>query len=626
MTRDQRRLTAIVSADVVGYSRLMGWDESGTLAALKAHLRELIDPKIAEYGGRTVKSMGDGLLLEFPSVVDAVRCAIDVQRGMTERNATVPKEHRIIFRVGINVGDIIIDGDDIFGDGVNIAARLQALAEPGGICVSRVVRDQVLDKLNFTFEDLGAQQVKNIARPVDVYRVGLEAGPRAELRRSALRLRPLVRWAGLGAGIAALVAVVSTFLWWNSHRDTMPPPFAMSVAVLPFAALGSSSADVRLADSLTSNVTSVLSRDYWTRVVTQGQVGSAPSESKDLLRLGRELHVRYLTVGELHRDGGKVVVLTRLVDAETGVDAWSDRFEFEAAQLENEQVRAAELIERRLWNGVLSAARRHAKANPALSDPWSLFLRATDAYEKGGDRAVARKQMEEVLRLDPDFVPALTTEALIIITQLSDEPEASGARFRNEMEDMDRLSSRAVVLGASDSWAWTTRAKALRWLGRWEEALAANARARALDPGSVRRVLDRAYILLLMGRPDEALSLIQQAHAMDPRTADVADVSYFSGVECLGNLASGNYREATPHCEQNGASGDSWRDQALLVAVYAQQGEMAKAATAKTTVLRLMPTLTIAKLKAMPQAGSQPYLDLLETHYYAGLRKAGFPE
>ena len=194
------------------------------------------------------------------------------------------------------------------------------------------------------------------------------------------------------------------------------------------------------------------------------------------------------------------------------------------------------------------------------------------------------------------------------------------------MEEMDRLSGRAVVLGASDSWAWTARARALRWLGRWEEALAANARARALDPGSVRRVLDRAYILLLMGRPDEALSLIQQAHAMDPRTADVADVSYFSGVECLGNLASGNYREATPHCEQNGASGDSWRDQALLVAVYAQQGEMAKAATAKTTVLRLMPTLTIAKLKAMPQAGSQPYLDLLETHYYAGLRKAGFPE
>src|SRR5437660_9248833 len=163
MTRDQRRLAAIVSADVAGYSRLMGRDDSGTLAGLKAHRRELIDPKIAEYGGRIVKTTGDGLLLEFPSVVDAVRCAVDIQRGMAERNASVPVDYRIEFRIGINVGDIIIDGDDIFGDGVNVAARLQTLADPGDICVSKVVRDQVLDKLNFTIEDLGRKQVKNIA-------------------------------------------------------------------------------------------------------------------------------------------------------------------------------------------------------------------------------------------------------------------------------------------------------------------------------------------------------------------------------------------------------------------------------------------------------------------------------
>ena len=168
MARDQRRLAAIVSADVAGYSRLTGVDDSGTLNALKAHRRELIDPKIAEYGGRIVKTTGDGLLLEFASVVDAVRCAVDVQRGMAERNADVPANQKLEFRIGVNVGDIIIDGDDIFGDGVNVAARLQALAEPGSICVSKVVRDQVMDKLSFAFDDLGAQQVKNIARPVEV--------------------------------------------------------------------------------------------------------------------------------------------------------------------------------------------------------------------------------------------------------------------------------------------------------------------------------------------------------------------------------------------------------------------------------------------------------------------------
>src|SRR2546426_4489828 len=182
----------------------MGRDDSATLAGLKAHRRELIDPKIAEYGGRIVKTTGDGLLLEFPSVVDAVRCAVDVQRGMAERNADLPLEQRIDLRIGINVGDIIIDGDDIHGDGVNVAARLQALAEPGGICASRVVRDQVLDKLSFTFEDLGAQQVKNIARPVEVYRVDLGSGALQTPslgRRRWQRLARALGWRWLAGGV-----------------------------------------------------------------------------------------------------------------------------------------------------------------------------------------------------------------------------------------------------------------------------------------------------------------------------------------------------------------------------------------------------------------------------------------
>jgi adenylate cyclase len=188
LTRDQRRLAAIVSTDVVGYSRLMGRDESGTLAGLKAHRQALIDPKIAEYGGRIVKSTGDGLLLEFPSVVDAVRCAVDIQRGMAERNAGVPAEDRIELRIGINIGDIIIDDDDIFGDGVNVAARLQTLAEPGGICVSRMVRDQVLDKLSFTFEDLGEKTVKNIARPIEVFRWSSDATPSSSAGRRTCKV------------------------------------------------------------------------------------------------------------------------------------------------------------------------------------------------------------------------------------------------------------------------------------------------------------------------------------------------------------------------------------------------------------------------------------------------------
>ena len=251
MTRDHRRLAAIVSADVVGYSLLMGRDDSATLVGLKAHRRELIDPKIAEYGGRIVKTTGDGLLLEFPSVVDAVRCAVDIQRGMAERNAGVSSEQRIDFRIGINVGDIIIDGDDIFGDGVNVAARLQTLAEPGGIRASRVVRDQVLDKLSFTFEDLGPQEVKNIARPVEVYRIDLGNAALQALsggRRRWQRLTKALGWRALGIGIVVLL-IGGTTAWYvqslqmTPRKAGAPIPPAFSIAILPFASSGATAAD-----------------------------------------------------------------------------------------------------------------------------------------------------------------------------------------------------------------------------------------------------------------------------------------------------------------------------------------------------------------------------------------------
>src|SRR5690242_6444361 len=227
-----RRLTAILAADVAGYSRLMGADEEGTHERLRAHLRELIEPKIAEHRGRVVKNTGDGLLAEFPSVVDAVRCGVEVQRGMAERNAPLPAEQRVEFRIGINLGDVIAESDDIFGDGVNIAARLEALAEPGGICVSRVVRDQVRDRLDYAFEDLGEQQVKNIARPVRVY----------TLRPEAVTELPAT-------------SVLSTA---SISQPAVAP--RLSIVVLPFANLSSDPEQRYFADGITEDVTTDLSR------------------------------------------------------------------------------------------------------------------------------------------------------------------------------------------------------------------------------------------------------------------------------------------------------------------------------------------------------------------------------
>jgi len=267
--RVERRLAAILAADVAGYSRLMGEDEEGTLAALKAIRRELGDPKIAEHRGRIVKTTGDGLLAEFASVVDAVRYAVEVQRAMAERNADVPPERRIEFRIGINIGDIIIEGGDIFGDGVNVAARLEALAEPGGICVSRVVRDQVRDKLDFSFEDLGEQQVKNIARPVRVYRVWTNGAPRVAAAPAA---RPrLPRWA-IAIGVVACIVVVSAaVVVWRPYllgnptaiAPATPPALAdkPSIAVLPFQNLSGDPTQDYIAEGLTENLLDALAQD-----------------------------------------------------------------------------------------------------------------------------------------------------------------------------------------------------------------------------------------------------------------------------------------------------------------------------------------------------------------------------
>ena len=338
MTRDQRRLAAIVSADVVGYSLLMGRDDSATLAGLKAHRRELIDPKIAEYGGRIVKTTGDGLLLEFPSVVDAVRCAVDVQRGMAERNAGVPAEQRIEFRIGINVGDIIIDGDDIFGDGVNVAARLQTLADPGGICVSRVVRDQVLDKLSFAFEDLGAQEVKNIARPVEVYRVDL--GTRAlqtptRGRRRWQRLTRALGWRWFAAGVLALgLAGIAVWtlpqFWKTAARRTASA--VLDRRSCPSRAAGGTPADEQFAEALTNDLTMALGRSRLAPVVSHSLAVTYKGKAIDARAVGRELNVRYLVEGEVRRAGERIVVNTQLIDAGNATQLWSDRLEVDPAQ------------------------------------------------------------------------------------------------------------------------------------------------------------------------------------------------------------------------------------------------------------------------------------------------------
>ena len=285
-----RRLAAILAADVAGYSRLMGADEEGTLERLKTLRRELLDPKISEHRGRIVKTTGDGLLVEFASVVDAVRCAVAVQQAMPERNTSVAADDRIELRIGINLGDVIVEGDDLYGDGVNIAARIEALADPGGVFVSNTVHDHVRDRLPFVFEDLGEQQVKNIARPVRVYRVR-----------------------DLGAK--------------NPPAPALPLPDKPSIAVLPFANMSGDPEQEYFADGMVEEIITALSRIRWLFVIARNSTFTYKGTAVDVKQVGRELGVRYVLEGSVRKAGGRVRITGQLIDALNGTHLWADRFD-----------------------------------------------------------------------------------------------------------------------------------------------------------------------------------------------------------------------------------------------------------------------------------------------------------
>jgi len=625
LARDHRRLAAIVSADVVGYSLLMGRDDSATLAGLKAHRRELIDPKIAEYGGRIVKTTGDGLLLEFPSVVEAVRCAVDVQRGMAERNTGVPPEQRIEFRVGINVGDIIIDGDDIFGDGVNVAARLQTLAEPGGICVSRMVRDQVLDKLNFAFEDLGSQQVKNITRPVEAYRVDLGSAAlptQSRGRRQWLRVMS-GPWRWIAAGVLAL-GIAGIAVWTLPELwKPKPPPAApaMSVGVMPLVAPPGDAGMAQRAEAWTRDLTSMLILSSTSVLAVPAPVVQTKADGGAIGGVARTLDVRYLLEGQIRQSQEVTLLSLRLINGATGEQIGSAAISLRETDTTRDQTRALRTGADHLLDSLWSAEIRRVMAQPLdVATPMDYVVRAhaltTDTLQQRRDQI---KLYEEALRRDPNLVPALQGLSSALFYEYWEDAHIDRERALRRIDD---VTGRAVSLDPTHPGPWLNRARSLYYLGQWEAALEANAKAIQLDPDDGGIVADRAWLMNYLGRPKEALGLAEQAIVMDPAGAD-----YYFWNACFAHLLLGQYELAIATCEKSQGLGafNVWAN-VLLVAAYAQQGEMTKAASAKAEVLRRHPEWTIATLWT-----SDPHLHpevrrLVDEQFHSGLRKAGFPE
>src|SRR6266581_3986076 len=389
--RVARHLAAILAADIAGYGRLMGEDEEGTLAALRVWRREIADPRIKEHRGRIVKTTGDGFLVEFASVVDAVHCAVEMQRAMADRNAGIAAERRIEFRIGINLGDIITQDHDIYGDGDNLAARLEALAEPGGICISRVVRDQIRDKLPYVFEDMGDQQVKNIARPVRAYAMGAQVAAAtapspapASSARGGIARRPIVIAASLVAAIAIAIAG-----WWAWPRGGLTtasveaPPEApsargtgspsasasrLSIVVLPFENLSRDPEQEYFADGITENLTTDLSRISGSFVIARNTAFTYKGKSVDVRRLGRDLGVRYALEGSVQRLGDRVQVSVQLIDTESGAHVWADRFETDRRNLVEAQSEITGRLARTLNLELVQAVGRRIEQERAI-DP-----------------------------------------------------------------------------------------------------------------------------------------------------------------------------------------------------------------------------------------------------------------
>jgi TolB-like protein/class 3 adenylate cyclase len=431
----ERKFSAIVVADVVSYSRLMGTDEAGTLARLKAHRRELIDPKIAEHGGRVIKTTGDGILIGFPSVIEAVRCAVEVQRGMVDRNTVVPRDKRIEFRVGVNLGDIIVEGKDIYGDGVNIAARLQGLAEPGGICVSRLVRDNIRDKLPYEFVDLGEQTVKNIARPVRVFGLAAKAvaalpqittaPPPPSSRRPAIWMyaaAALVVIAAIGVGVwrAGLAPAPQAT---GPSASTLTAP-RLSIVVLPFVNLSNDPDQEYFADGITENLTTDLSQIPGSFVIARNSAFTYKGKAVNAKEIGRELGVRYLLEGSVQRSANQIRVNAQLIDAETGSNLWAESFDRERADLFAIEDEITKRIAYTLDLRLADIEGQRAERRGTSADGMDYVMRGDALWRrpvsKDNYRAAA-EMYERALQLDDRLHAALVGMAGVLADRVLDE-------------------------------------------------------------------------------------------------------------------------------------------------------------------------------------------------------------
>jgi adenylate cyclase len=588
--RVERRLSAILAADVAGYSRLTGLDEEGTHVRLRERLRGLADPKISEYRGKVVKHTGDGVLAEFGSVVDAVRCAIEVQRGMAEQNAAMSQVKRIEFRIGIHVGDIIVDDNDIFGDGVNIAARLEGIAEPGGVCISDDAQRQVRGKVDFAFEDMGPQSLKNIVEPMRAWRLRMNAS---------------------GSAAAPIEPPVES-------TQALALPDKPSIAVLPFQNMSGDPEQEYFADGMVEEITTALSRFKWLFVIARNSSFTFKGKAVDIKEVGRRLGVRYVLEGSVRKASGKVRITGQLIDAVTGTHIWVDRFERDLTDIfalqDEVTVAVVSAIQPKLLQTEIAMAARQRPENLTAYD---CYLRARQQFYSSTREAVAEtiRLADRALELDPRFG---LVAALAGASHMQNVLWGYAADPQFDRKEAVRLCRLALSLDDSDAdiSAWAAVISAFM-VGDHESAIELADRAVALNPNSYQAWGCRGHVYRVAGLPEEAVRSFERAIRMSP--IDPLLHVTFAGMG-LAFIELGRFDEAIvagkKALRQNPSFSAVYR---CLASAFAHLGRAAEAREAAARVLEVDPGFTIS---AWIARGGQSNAKLL----MEGLRKAGLPD
>jgi adenylate cyclase len=630
----ERKLAAILAADVVGYAALMERDEKGTHERLMAGRKELFEPEIARHHGRIFKLMGDGLLAEFGSVVDAVECAVSLQRGLAERNASVSEERRFQVRIGINLGEVIIEGEDRYGDGVNIAARLEQLADPGGICVSGKVAREVEKKLAFGFEPMGLKQVKNIAEPVQAFRVRLDGVPAARMS-PALQKRALL----LVAALAGLV-LLGGIAWLALHA---PPPEQTvqaapaadgkpSLVVLPFANLSDDKEQGYLADGITEDLTTELARVPGLVVMSRNAAFTYKDKAVLPAQVAKELGVRYILEGSTRRVGDEMRINAQLIDAETGAHIWADRFDGPwtgvFALQDNVVGQVATALKLRL-----SAKQADLAGGTKNPEAYDAYLRGLQLQYSAlpEDWARSIESFEQALTLDPAFGRASAQIAWMYWSAESVQSKLKPLGVTTEEAHARRVEYLERSAKNPSATYYQLIVEPLLFARKFEEAIAAAQKALALDPSDPDGYIQMSWALILDGRPEDSQDYLDALNRIDPKTT--AWRRFQSG---FSEFVMGRYAEAATIFEkaepERGATSfwDFWGDYSSLRVLVAAYGHLGRRSDADAIRERLKPMVVDADdgdFTVSHMASSFSFRDSADLERLLdGLRKAGVPE